>query len=125
MNRLPTPKQALILSHFVEGLSVRSIERITGVHRDTIIRLLLSTGEIARDVLDTQMMNLDIKRLQVDGVLLSLKKFKTRTLPAAGQYRAAGNARNGLVSRMRREMIIRLRLTRDILPPLKLHPHGP
>jgi len=68
MNRLNTSKQALVLAHLVEGLSVRSIERLTGVHRDTIIRLMVSTGEMASDVLDTQMMGLEIKRLQVDEI---------------------------------------------------------
>jgi IS1 family transposase len=68
MNRLSTSNQALVLAHLVEGLSVRSVERLTGVHRDTIIRLMLSTGEMASDVLDTQMMGLDIKRLQVDEI---------------------------------------------------------
>lgn len=67
MNTLPLDKKALILSQIVEGLSVRSIERLTGVHRDTIIRLMLSAGEIALDILDTQMTSLDIKYLQVDG----------------------------------------------------------
>ena len=68
MNRLSTSNQALVLAHLVEGLSVRSIERLTGVHRDTIIRLMVSTGEMASDVLDTQMMGLEIKRLQVDEI---------------------------------------------------------
>ena len=34
--RLPTEKAMSIIRLFVEGCSVRSIERVTGVHRDTI-----------------------------------------------------------------------------------------
>ena len=78
MNRLPIPKQALILSHLVEGLSVRSIERITGIHRDTIIRLTRSAAEKAREELDSQMVNLEIKRLQVDEVWLYIFKKQRR-----------------------------------------------
>jgi len=78
MNVLPITKKAQILSLLVEGMSVRSIERITGTHRDTIIRLLISAGEIARDVLDTQMQNLVIKRLQVDEIWTFVAKKEKR-----------------------------------------------
>ena len=44
-NHLPFAKQALVLSSLVEGNSIRSIERISGVHRDTIMRLLVQAGE--------------------------------------------------------------------------------
>ncbi|MDQ7815983.1 MAG: hypothetical protein RDU14_03095 [Melioribacteraceae bacterium] len=44
MNKLSIGKQILILQSLVEGNSIRSIERISGVHRDTIMRLLVSTG---------------------------------------------------------------------------------
>lgn len=68
MNALSLEKKALVLSHLVEGLSVRSIERLTGVHRDTIIRLTISAGEIASEILDSQMVNLEVKRLQIDEI---------------------------------------------------------
>ncbi|MCI0706721.1 MAG: IS1 family transposase [Ignavibacteriae bacterium] len=78
MNALPASKKTLILSHLVEGLSVRSIERLTGVHRDTIIRLMLSAGNVARDILDREMMNLDIKRIQVDEIWTYIGKKQKR-----------------------------------------------
>ena len=78
MNTLPLDKKALILSQLVEGSSVRSIERITGVHRDTIIRLMISTSEIAREIMDTAMMNLEIKRLQVDEIWTFVNKKQAR-----------------------------------------------
>lgn len=37
--RLPLEKATLVLSLLVEGSSIRSTERVTGVHRDTICRL--------------------------------------------------------------------------------------
>jgi transposase-like protein len=39
--RLPMDKATSVLQLLVEGMSVRSIERVTQVHRDTILRLLL------------------------------------------------------------------------------------
>jgi hypothetical protein len=38
-NVLSTDKQIAIVGALCEGTSIRSIERITGVHRDTIMRL--------------------------------------------------------------------------------------
>jgi transposase-like protein len=38
-NVLSVDKQATIIGLLAEGSSIRSIERVTGVHRDTIMRL--------------------------------------------------------------------------------------
>ena len=38
-NVLNTDKQIMIVGALAEGSSIRAIERITGVHRDTIMRL--------------------------------------------------------------------------------------
>jgi hypothetical protein len=37
-------KALAVLSHLIEGCSIRSIERLTGVHRDTILSLLTIAG---------------------------------------------------------------------------------
>ena len=42
--RLPLDQAVRILQLLLEGMSVRSAERITGVHRDTILRLLVLAG---------------------------------------------------------------------------------
>jgi transposase-like protein len=34
-----------VLNLLLEGMSVRSTERITGIHRDTILKLLVKAGE--------------------------------------------------------------------------------
>jgi hypothetical protein len=44
-NVLSTDKQIAIVSSLAEGSSIRSIERITGVHRDTIMRLGVPVGQ--------------------------------------------------------------------------------
>ena len=38
-NTLSTDKQIAIIAALAEGSSIRGIERMTGVHRDTIMRL--------------------------------------------------------------------------------------
>jgi transposase-like protein len=43
--RLPLDKAENVLRLLLEGMSVRSVERVTSVHRDTILRLLVLAGE--------------------------------------------------------------------------------
>ena len=43
-NVLPQEKQQAIIHLLVEGNSIRSIERLTNVHRDTIMRLAVKVG---------------------------------------------------------------------------------
>lgn len=44
-NNLESEKKVLAISMLAEGSSIRAIERITGVHRDTIMRLGVRVGE--------------------------------------------------------------------------------
>ena len=74
MNNLPLSKKTLILSHLVEGISVRSIERLTGVHRDTILRLQLEAGTKAQDILDSQLVNLKSNFVQIDEIWTYVSK---------------------------------------------------
>lgn len=65
-NMLSRPKQLAVLGALVEGASVRSTERMTGVHRDTIIRLMVRVGDGCSALLDEKMVNLGCTRLELD-----------------------------------------------------------
>jgi len=67
-NVLPKDKQIMIVSALAEGSSIRSIERITGVHRDTIMRLGVKVGQGCAALLDRKMRGLDCKRLELDEI---------------------------------------------------------
>ena len=67
-NILKREKQAAAISCLVEGNSIRSTERITGVHRDTIMRLMLRVGKGCEKLMDEQMRNLGCRHLQVDEI---------------------------------------------------------
>jgi IS1 family transposase len=68
MNILSEEKQALALSALVEGSSIRSVERMTGIHRDTIIRLMVRIGENCERLSDEVLHNLKCKNLQMDEI---------------------------------------------------------
>jgi IS1 family transposase len=79
-NNLRTEKKLAVLSALVEGCSVRSTERLTGVHRDTICRLLVSVGNGCASLLDEKMVNLDCQRLEMDELWSYVGK-KQRHIP--------------------------------------------
>jgi transposase-like protein/IS1 family transposase len=66
--RLPMDKAVTVLKLLVEGMSIRSVERITGIHRDTIMRLLLLAGEKSARLLDAKMRNLRTRYFQCDEI---------------------------------------------------------
>ena len=66
MNVLPRDKQIAILSQLVEGSSVRSTERLVGVCREAVLRLLVRVGGGCANLLDETMLNLPCKRLELD-----------------------------------------------------------
>jgi IS1 family transposase len=68
MNVLDADKQRMIVHLLVEGNSIRSIERLTNVHRDTIMRLMVRIGGKCRTFLDAKMRGLHLKHLQVDEI---------------------------------------------------------
>src|SRR2546429_1131691 len=67
-NILSKDKQISITAALAEGSSIRSIERMTGIHRDTIMRLGVKIGQGCARLLDEKMRNLDCKRLELDEV---------------------------------------------------------
>lgn len=67
-NILPKDKQIAVIGALAEGSSIRSIERITGVHRDTIMRLGVRVGKGCEMLLDSKMQDLGCRYLQFDEV---------------------------------------------------------
>lgn len=61
-------KALLALQLLIEGTSIRSAERITGIHRDTIIRLLILAGERCAVLMDAKMQNLNCTHIQADEI---------------------------------------------------------
>jgi IS1 family transposase len=67
-NALPKDKQIAVTAALAEGNSIRSIERMTGIHRDTIMRLGIRIGQGCAKLLDEKMRGLDCKRLELDEI---------------------------------------------------------
>lgn len=64
--RISLDKALLCLSLLVEGNSIRSTERITGVHRDTVTNLLLLAGARCERLLSERIKGVAVKNVQAD-----------------------------------------------------------
>ena len=67
-NNLETEKKVLAVSMLAEGNSIPSIERVTGIHRDTIMRLGVRVGEGCAKIQDERMRGLSCKHIEVDEI---------------------------------------------------------
>jgi transposase-like protein/IS1 family transposase len=62
-----SPEEAAsVLRLMMEGLSVRSIERLTGMHRDTILRVLVHAGAHCERLLHTTIRAIQVQYVQCD-----------------------------------------------------------
>ena len=67
-NVLNKDKQIAVIGALAEGSSIRSIERITGIHRDTIMLLGVRVGQGCEMLMDSKMQDLPCNYLQLDEV---------------------------------------------------------
>lgn len=86
-NNLPTEKKVLAISMLVEGSSIRAIERVTGVHRDTIMRLGVRVGTECGRIQNANMRDIQSLEIQIDEIWGFVGKKRRR---ARAWDRAAG-----------------------------------
>jgi IS1 family transposase len=80
-NVLNTDKQIAVIAALAEGSSIRAIERMTGIHRDTIMRLGVRVGKGCTALLDAKMRDLPCNRLEIDEVWGFIGKKESRLKP--------------------------------------------
>ncbi|HEY1858357.1 IS1 family transposase [Acidocella sp.] len=82
MNKLTSADRAKILHLLCEGSSIRAIERITGVNKITITKLLVDAGKVCMDYHDANVRDVQSKRVQCDEIW-SFCYAKKRNVEAA------------------------------------------
>ena len=65
-NHLPIEKQAQVIGCLTEGCGIRSVERLLGTHRDTIMRLGVRVGEGCAHLHDAMMVDLNVSTIEID-----------------------------------------------------------
>lgn len=87
MNKLSREKQVRVVAALVEGNSIRATERMTGVAKHTILKLIRDLGLACADYQDRVLVNLNCKRVQLDEVW-QFCYAKSKNVPAdkRGQF---------------------------------------
>jgi IS1 family transposase len=83
-NVLKAAKRVAVISALVEGNSVNATVRMTGVAKNTILKLLVELGAVCAAYQDRTLRNLPCKRVQVDEIW-AFCYAKAKNVPAAKQ----------------------------------------
>ncbi len=78
MNVLSREEKLTVLRMLVEGNSLRSITRMTRIHRTTIMKLMVEVGGKCRNFLDLVMRNLTLTHLECDEIWTFVRKKQRR-----------------------------------------------
>ena len=74
-NERPSPRKRIqIVSALVDGCSIRSIERMYDVHRDTITRLMVHSGQHCMSIMDGVIRYVPAGTIQVDELWTYVRK---------------------------------------------------
>src|SRR5947207_9209695 len=80
-NVLPRKKQVAVLSALVEGVSIRSTERMLDVSGETVLALLVRVGEGCAALHDKMMRDLPCQRIECDEIWGYVKKKQRHVRP--------------------------------------------
>jgi transposase-like protein/IS1 family transposase len=82
--RVTMKEATMALSLMLEGMSVRSVQRLTGLCRQTLADLVIVVGENCSRLLDSTVKNVEVKDVQLDEIW-SFVGCKERTRVARGK----------------------------------------
>lgn len=85
MNRLDADARCRVIACLIEGCSIRSTVRVSGVSKKAVMRLLVAAGTVAAQYQDEVLRNLSTRRLQLDelwGWIVCKKKNVTPEIAA-------------------------------------------
>jgi IS1 family transposase len=78
MNLLSRDQQIQVIAALTEGMSIRAVERMTSIHRDTIMRLGLRVGLGCAALHDRMMVGIRANRLELDELWSYVAKKQKR-----------------------------------------------
>jgi IS1 family transposase len=84
-------KMVIVLKLLVEGASVRSIERVTGVHRDTILKLLVMVGEKCEKLMGRMIINVPCRDVECDEIWAYVGKKESHKSPKEAHNNSIGD----------------------------------
>jgi IS1 family transposase len=89
---IPQDKAVLALRLLLEGNSIRSTERITGIDRNTIMSLLVKAGERCQTLMISKIVNRDVADVEVDEIWGFVQKKEGHKMKHEKQVEVIGDA---------------------------------
>jgi len=68
MNKLSSQRREQVIRCLIEGCSIRSTVRVTGIAKKTVMRLLVEIGAVCSDYQDRVFRSLNLRRIQCDEI---------------------------------------------------------
>jgi transposase-like protein/IS1 family transposase len=78
---LPVEKAEMVIALMLEGNSISTIERITGVHHTTILKLLVLAGEKCERIMADKVRNVQVRDVECDELWAFIGKKQKRVRP--------------------------------------------
>src|ERR1700691_835588 len=91
MNRLNNATRTQVIKALVDGCSIRATERLTGVTKKAIGKLLVAMGEVCVEYQSNVMKNLKCKRIQCDEIWSYIGAKQKNVTPATMDRGAIGD----------------------------------
>lgn len=79
--RLPKEKIVQVVHMLVEGVGIRAIERLTNVHRDTILNVLEFAGKRSEQFFNNTILNVKVNAVQIDELYAFVNKKQRNCFP--------------------------------------------
>jgi transposase-like protein/IS1 family transposase len=99
-------KALLALQLLLEGNSIRSTERITGIDRNTIMRLLVVAGEKCERLLNDRVQNIPVEHLELDEVWTYVGCHQKRITPETEEPYLKGDQYTFIALEERTKMVM-------------------
>lgn len=90
--RLSPDRAVAVLQLLLEGMSIRSVERVRSIHRDTILKLLVLAGERCQRLLRERIKGLKVEDVQCDEIWGYVGKKEAHKWPFEKDAAGLGDA---------------------------------
>jgi len=91
MNRLNTERRSQVIRCLVEGNSIRATVRMTGVAKNTVVKLLMEIGRACEEYQDKTLRNIRSKKIQCDEIWSFVYAKQKNVTPEIAAKQMAGD----------------------------------
>src|SRR5579872_555887 len=103
---LNDPRGVMAIQLLIEGCSIRTAERVTGLHRDAIMRLLVTLGERCEALLASLVRNVKVSDVQADEIWAYVGKKEGHKGPEEAHNDSIGDCYTWVAMEARTKLVL-------------------